>query len=495
MNFQTSESVGLRPKTGPNVKAILQSIKTSPYDENTRTIACNPAKMFKSLIQRANDSGSMDSSFEHKTLPRPALKQAKNSNYVNELRQVLKENKNVESASGKKSVTDEINVTPSKLPFTNRKNISGNHIIVPKSLICEKHSKTPLILERKMPNSSTPYRSKAGSTSFADMLAMTPPNSKFIDFELESPDSSSDTDLDRTLVKCFSLTKSSCRRLASFRKRDKNEMTSPQFKRRTTLSSSFAANGSVNETSPIQRQQRKNSKLRDSFRAIIKPREMHDERHTENDLTQTCTNLAQFIERFDDTESELLSEHNIDLHNNESGFNVDLERTINEADGKVEFSFICEPSSSDIEDDLNVPYPNVMKCDIVRDMPSIESIAPSIESSHSSILLTNILNSSPFRRSISDPSLVRLANESHRSSADYDTVSVDLQLRKQNAVSLSSFPTIFGLSFHSTMSRFNGITYSNFLPSYCYDHDIMRMNTMHFLFSITGYLPFHSWNE
>lgn len=462
MSCQASEAVGARPKTGPNVKAILQSSKTSANDEHTRAIACNPAKMFKSLIARANDSGSMDSSFEHKMLPRPARQPTKNVNLVNELRQVLKENENVvsriDALTSKKNVIDETNVTPSKLPFANRKNI--DHIMVPKSLVCDKHSKTPLIQERKMPNSSTPYRSKPEPKPLSDVPPMTPPSCiRFIDSEPESPDSLSDheIDSDRALVKCFSLTRSSCRRLTSFRKRDKNQLVSlpnsPQLKRATTLSSSFSTSRSSSQSPneslhAEQNVKMKNFKLRDLFRITTnKPQERASE---QNDLTLTCNSLAQFIDQFDDAaldRMQVLSERNIDLHNNQSFFD-DLELTINGADGQIEFSFICEPSTSDIEDDINAQQPTVVKCDIVQEMPSIEVIAPSIDSNHSSIILSKILNSSPFRRSISDPSLIRLTNEQtsneqcrapRRISTNCDTMTVDLNLPTQDTVSFFSF--------------------------------------------------------
>lgn len=458
MNFQASESVGRRPKTGPNVKSILQSIKTSANDENTRAIACNPAKMFKSLIQRANDSGSMDSSFEHKMLPRSTVPIAKSASFVNELRQVLKENKNIEPCSdavaNKKNVINETNITPSKLPFANRKNIDGNRIMVPKSMVCDKHNRTPKILERKMPSSSTPYRSKPEPKPLLDIPPMTPPNcNRFIDSDSEEANT---PDLDRTLVKCFSFTRNSCRRLASFGKRDKSEISpvepsSPQFKRRTPLSSSFSVNRSslvsMNETSPLKRRHVVKMKSAKS------PETICERRHTECDLTQTCNQLAQFIDQFDETEldrMQLLSEHNIDMHNN-------LDGTISGADGKIEFSFICEPSTSDIEEDMNVESANVMKYAIVENIPSIEVIAPQFESNHSSILLTKILNSSPFRRSISDPSLVRLANpynsnEQHRItpkriSTDFDTASVELNLPTDIKVSRFILPAAYFFPF------------------------------------------------
>lgn len=483
MNRHASESVGARPKTGPNVKAILQSLKTSANDENSRAIACNPAKMFKSLIARANDSGSMDASFEHKMLPRPSRTPTKAASYVHELRQVLKENGNVatrlDALASKKNVIDETNVTPSKLPFANRKNIE--HIVVPVSAVCAKHSTAPLLQERKMPSSSTPYRSRPEPRPSPGVPPLTPLSCiRFIDSEPESPESKHAIDSDRTLVKCFSLTRSSCRRLASFRKRDKNRSTSrphsPQLRRATTLSSSFASSRSRSESpgeaSPTHGGRKiKNSKLLDLFRVGAKPQEMMAGDH--GDLTLTCNNLSQFIGQFDEAafdRMQVLSEHNVDLHNNQSLID-DLEQTINGADGQIEFSFVCEPSTSDIEDDLIIGQLTAVKCDIVEQMPSIEVIAPSIESNHSSIILSKILNSSPFRRSISDPSLVRLADPHtsseqrrtpRRISTGHDTMSVDLHSPTRNAVSLFYGRRIS--SFRIGCVVYNGNKSHDFLP-------------------------------
>lgn len=474
MRYQMDGAIDPRPKRGPDVKIIIQSLRMESKDDPkmgvSRANACNPAKMFKSIIQRANDSGSMDTSLEYKPL---ASIEQKNTHslqrkvpYVDELREVLKRTENIQSnCDGQK--TDGIR-TPSKLPFANRKNLPPsqvepklesklepkmepkmepkNHHIISVPKICEQHTIESVKLKKKMPISSTPYRGKVNTETNnnckGEINYMTPaPDVRLIDTDTNRID----VETNKTLVKCFSLTRASCRRMASFRKNLRKQgsnseifvETSPKFERRTLFTSSLNAKpnrSSVvlpDETSPLRRQKNikiKNSKILNFFR----PSKVHEEESLyakhESNLSQTCNNLTKLLSKSDQIYDELgcvplLTKDNLDYH---TGYDDDLNDS-NETIGwgdKFEFSFICEPSTSDIEeedddDDFSKylpPIENDTKFpNIPENIPFVRISPPSTETDASLRLKNgqsnkNNINSSPFRRSVSDPALIRLAS-------------------------------------------------------------------------------------
>lgn len=459
---------------GPDVKIIIQSLKLKPVMEHNgdvaRAIACNPTKMFKSSIQHANDSGSMDTSLEYKPF---AVQENKSQTLnrrklpcVDELREILKENKHLKS--NKTEQKCDTNETPSKLPFMNRKNLPavsaesnsfhGKRVVeTPPTTICEKYIDLLPIMDKKMPASSTPFRplkqgDEMNNNCSNELNLMTPSaDVQFIDADIDLPYGG---DFNKTLVKCFSLTRASCRRMASFRKSARKQdckseiltPSSPKFERRTLFTSSFNANTnrssiiSTTETSPLHRQKNiklKNSKLFSFFRsskvnvrdADVDNADQSTMRH-ESDLAQTCNNLSRLLEKSNEKFDELgctplLTADNIVLHSNTYESNSDdCDKTIS-WDDKFEFSFLCEPSSSDIDDEQEqeqeqdengLPYFPSTNCrKRLPFVPFVKVSPPSIELSDGDQLRSNRhsngcnINSSPFRRSASDPALIRLA--------------------------------------------------------------------------------------
>lgn len=452
MQYQLNGTLDSRPKRGPDVKFIIQSLKTHPGSEQgtnvSRPIACNPAKMFKSVIQHANDSGSMDTSLEYKplskieTIVEPSHR--RKMPFVNELREILKENKNLRISNfDEKTAGIE---TPSKFPFANRKNLPNedhkkakNHVkSVPK--MCERFIDT-IKMNKKMPTSSTPYRGmkcdESNNNCEEEINLMTPAaGGRFIDSDVDKIDG----DFNRTLVKCFSLTRASCRRMASLRKNMRKPdsqpdilgPSSPKFERRSLFTASFNGTSnrssivSTNEVSPLRRQKNikvKSSKILNFFRSSKSSTDDPSLRH-ESDLTQTCNNLTQLLVKSDEHFDELgcvplLTRGNVDLYSDHADDLNDSDSTIG-GDNKFEFSYICEPSTSDIdeEDELEF-YPTTKSDNRFTNVPFLRVSPPSIEQCGIQCVRkvnTGNNNSSPFRRSVSDPALIRLAtiyNESN----------------------------------------------------------------------------------
>lgn len=450
MNYKMNGTLDPRPKRGPDVKIIIQSLKMDAISEQTtngsRVVACNPAKMFKSVIQHANDSGSMDTSLEYKPLSITGKKSEFSTNqrkmvYVDELREILKENKNIQ-LNKNNTITK-----PSKLPFTNRKNLPETPAeslkTKPKSVpkICEKFIDS-IKLSKKMPASSTPYRPKQDNETNnnykSEINLMTPSaDVHFTDSDIEITDG----DFNRTLVKCYSMTRASCRRMSSFRKsfrkpdckQDSNFVsTSPKFERRSLFTSSF--NGttnrssivSTNEISPLRRQRNikvKNSKLLNFFRSSKVNAQDSEPKHQTN-LTQTCNHLSELLAKSDQNFDELgcvpiLTKDNLDYYTGTDEDPEDCEKTIDWGD-KFEFSYICEPSTSDIgeEDELDLlPMNEIeMKSSIIP-LKRIKTPPCKQHYSKEKTLDCN-MNSSPFRRSVSDPALIRLATIYNKSTFD-----------------------------------------------------------------------------
>lgn len=424
------------PKRCPDVKIIIQSLKMEPVVNEimcgSRIITCNTAKMFKSMIQHANDSGSMDTSLEYKPLstkrsdPVPCRK----VKYVEELREILKDNSNIQFNKAK------TNRTSSKLPFGNRTNLLETPIdskkkpknspkIVP--MICEKFIDT-VKLSKNLPDSSTPYRPKQCNETINNN---TESDTNFMS-SVQSIDSDTNNDFDKTLVKCYSMTRESCRRISSFKKSflkpDCNSnnfvSTSSKFERRSLFTSSLNGTDhrssivSTDETSPLQRQRNiksKNSKILNFFRSSKVDSSNFELRHRTN-LAETCSNLSQMLtksDHFDELGCEpLLTKNNIDYYARNK-FEMDDCNEIIDWDNNFEFSFTCEPSTSDIREENEFEFLPIIE---IQSKPSVVSFlnTPSIvicdaHQSEKKEQTNYNINSSPFRRSVSDPALIRLA--------------------------------------------------------------------------------------
>lgn len=445
-----------KPKRGPDVKIIIQSLEMHPVPEQNTVVprinACNPAKMFKSVIQHANDSGSLDTSLEYKSLTivhkKNALLHIRKIPYDDELRAILKENKIVHSNSVMRKV-DETDSPVSKLPFANKKNLPQTRVnlkIKPKNdrnmpTMCEKWFDT-LKFSKNMPASSTPYRPKQNSDTNINNnckreidLMTSSADVRFIDSDNEGTDG----DFNKTLIKCYSLTRASCHRMSSFRKPFRKQdcksdiqiSNSPKLERRSLFSSSFnvAVNRSsiisTTEISPLRRQRNikiKNSKLLNFFRPS-KINTLNCETQHENDLTKTCSNLTELLVKSDENSEELgcmplLTRDNIDFHTEKDEDMDDCDKTI-DCCNKLEFSYICEPSTSDIDEEDELEYfPTAnTKSSIV---PYFNITPPSISSCEIYEVKKNNMyniNSSHIRRSISDPALIKLVTVYSRSNS------------------------------------------------------------------------------
>lgn len=428
------------------IKIIIQSLTMQPSTVGTTKMP------FEALIQRANDSGSFDTSLEFKSLPPnrqhrkashsavTSAKQFQNNTihgfgYMDELRQRL--NKNVESGAN-----DSLS---RKIPFFDKKNVIGT---TPKST-CQNVVDSTNVTAKRLPACSTPFRPKRPT----QLNLQTPPaDARFIDSENESVDDiesadelmnvsttaveSADEDeaQNHTLIKCFSLTPDSCRRLSTHYISNRSVTsapTSPKYERRGHfLLSSFRKNRSSIvsplEESPLRRQKNfkiKNSKFFNFFRSTsVATKSTTDS----SNLSETCTQLRQLLANAEESDNTELGCAPLRCQKN----CADLHRTEKIIDWgeNFEFSFICEPSHSnqeiynddddygsegDGDDDQKSIY---VSCESVGTEPMLRSIpmvkvTPAATASLKSNAPTHHIRSttqnllSPFRRSVSDPTL------------------------------------------------------------------------------------------
>lgn len=412
------------------IKIIIQSLAVQPSTAGTTKMP------FEALIQRANDSASFDTSLEFKSLPpnrqakatksrTAAAKQFHNNTihgfgYMDELRERL--NRNV--------AADAIDLPSKKIPFFDKKNVIET---TPKGT-GQKLANSANVTGKRLPTCSTPFRPKRPS----QLNLQTPPaDARFIDSENESIDDvvegdaalmdvsttaveSADEDdaQNHTLIKCFSLTPDSCRRLASNRSVI-SAPNSPKCERRSHFLSSFRKNRSSIvsplEESPLRRQRNvkiKNSKFFNFFRST--PVATKSSSTDSANLSETCTRLRQLLanaEDLDDTElgcAPLLVQENVDRHS--------AEKTIDWGEN-FEFSFICEPSHSDvemedgdgIEDDqksIYVSCESVSTEQMLQSIPMVKVTPATASAASTHLIRPSAPNSlSPFRRSVSDPTL------------------------------------------------------------------------------------------
>lgn len=452
------ESLSMPSSNQPMAMPIIQTIES---------------KLFESLIKRANDSGSFDTSLEYKSLP---VKQHQHSHLAENKnnKKIIRDNENnifsylAELQKRQTLATDfkkrkqfngndnntmiqtksEINnITPSKVPFINKKNVPKNyqtpvrdenenfHITsTPKSAIsaCQKLKKS-LNIYKKLPTSSTPFCLErpiiASPPTVSSLNLLAPPtDARFINYENESmvglqDNYASDADDEphnKTLVKCFSLTQSSCRHFATTIKLLKSENNrpvasapnSPKFERHSTTLLSFNTKKNRSsivspiEESPLRRQN--NVKLKSStfFNFFRSPKlDVANDAPQESNLTQTCNKLSELLaksEEFDDELccSPLLIKENIEHH--ESDLSVWKDNNFYDSE-QFEFSFICEPSTSDIETEDKDYLTEFQLDENLHSKQINESILPKSPAGGSNVI-TAI--TSPFRRSNSDPEML-----------------------------------------------------------------------------------------
>lgn len=413
------------PKRGPDVKLIIQSFKMEPVTNEvmcgSRIITCSTAKMFKSTIKHANDSGSMDTSLEYKPLStkRNDSVSCRKVTYVEELREILNDNSDINLNRAN------ANRTPPKLPFANRTNLQETPTVLkmkpknnPVPTICEKFIDT-IKLNRNLPLSSTPYRPKQCKET---INYNTKSNTNLIS-SVQSIDSDTDDDFNKTLVKCYSMTRASCCRISSFKKSflkpdcNSNSFvpTSSNFERRSQFTSSL--NGtehrssivSTNETSPLQRQRNiklKNPKMLNFFRSSKANSDNSELTHRTN-LAGTCSNLSQMLAKCDHFDAlgcePLLTKENINYFTRNENELSDCSEPI-DWDNNFEFSFTCEPSTSDIGEENEFEF-----LPIIETQHKSSIVICAADKSKKTKQSNYNINSSPFRRSVSDPALITLA--------------------------------------------------------------------------------------
>lgn len=425
-NIQSQRQPSRSAHPSVSIKIIIQSLTVQSNASGSTKIP------FEALIQGANDSASFDTSLEFKSLPLSRQDRAPTSvatnatsfhktvhgfEYMEELRQRL--NKNI--GTNAKDL-------PSKTPLVDKKNLID---AMPKTT-CQKFKNTTNVTAKRLPKCSTPFRLKRPS----QLDLQTPPaDARFIDSENESVDgenalmdvstttveSADDDDAqNQTLVKCFSLTPDSCRQLSTRIAGSRTTTSvpnSPKHKRGGNSMSSFRVNRSSIvsplEESPLRRQ--RNVKIKNSsFFNLFRSTPVVSKSSTENpNLSETCTKLRQLLanaEDSDDTElgcAPLLARENVNQ--------LSREKTMDWSEN-LEFSFICEPSHSDadIDDDddkddqksIYVSRESVNTDPHVRSIPivKVKPVATKYQQNHH--IRTTTQNSlSPFRRSMSDPTL------------------------------------------------------------------------------------------
>lgn len=459
---QWQPSHSIHPPGG--IKIIIQSLTMQPTTAGTTKMP------FETLIQRANDSGSFDTSLEFKSLPSNRQRKSSKSlatgenhfhnntihgfGYMDELRRRL--SKNVGS--------DALDLASKKIPFVDKKNVIDT---MPKSMCKKLMNSTSVMGGKRLPTCSTPFRPKRPT----QLNLQTPPaDARFIDSENESVDGidgddalmnvsttaveSADEDetQNNTLIKCFSLTPDAGRRLCT-RITSNRSVTSapssPKYERRTNFLSSFRKNRSSIvsplEESPLRRQ--KNVKIKNSnFFNFFRSTPIASKTLTESsNLSETCTRLRQLLanaEEFDDTElgcAPLLVQDNVDRHS--------AEQTI-DWDENFDFSFICEPSHSDLEiedgddDDQKSIY---VSCESVtaeqmpRQVPIVKVTPAAAASSESAdhIRPASQYILSPFRRSVSDPTLRGLLFTTVDDSSNTDPNPVNATQMQMHAIRVS----------------------------------------------------------
>lgn len=424
-SFQSQRQPSRSAHPSGSIKIIIQSLTVQSNASGSTKIP------FEALIQGANDSASFDTSLEFKSLPPSQQDRAKAAanaapfnktvhgfEYIDELRQRLNQ----------KIGTDANDLPSKRTPLCDKKNVID---AMPKST-CQKLENTTNVTAKRLPKCSTPFRLKRPS----QLDLQTPPaDARFIDSENESVDgenalmdvsttaveSADDDDAqNQTLVKCFSLTPVACHQLSTrigFNRTTTSVPNSPKHKRGGHIMSSFRVNRSSIvsplEESPLRRQ--RNVKIKNSsFFNLFRSTPVASKSSTENpNLSETCTQLRQLLanaEDSDDTElgcAPLLARENANQLNREKT----MDRSEN-----LEFSFICEPSHSDVDIDdddddgqksiylsresVNTGQQQVRSNPIVKVKPGTATYQ---KSHHIRTAPPNSL--SPFRRSMSDPML------------------------------------------------------------------------------------------
>lgn len=370
-----------------------------------------PSNLFQSLIQRANDSGSFDTSLEFKSLPAKEKRQrhkqvaptSPHQNitiaYMSELRERIDQRKKTPRRNENEAMHEKVHSkeskpeTPKKIPF-----------------LCKKNVQTPT-KKSSMPSSSTPMRS-TGTMQHLNLLTP-PPDVGFIDGDSRHNISTAavdgdteDTDQNCRLKKFFSLTPKVCRHLGESFKSERSPTSipsSPVFERKSTFFSSFRKNRSSvvspNEESPLKRQKNVKVKRSKMFQFFRSPNASSTTSSNQSDLAQTCSMLNELLSHSAEDET-LIGEPEQSSSALSEGLATD------DDDPNEEFSFICEPSHSDHSSTNSTSAYESCHSDEPNE---IKSRTPTPDTTRRPI--DKRRQSTPFRRSISNPMLTISSTE------------------------------------------------------------------------------------
>lgn len=273
------------------------------------------------------------------------------------------------------------------------------------------------MFEKRLPACSTPKFIKTANEnqkSGAFNLQTPPADARFIDSDCESMDELRDNFQDdgktNSLVKCFSLTRSSCRSLtttiANLARSPASAPSSPSPMRNYLAWASLNMKKKPLDASPLKRQ--KNIKLPKNVdkKSYLLSKRLGSQSHSQESLLNISSdNLGCH---------PLLTKENIDQQEQQ---NWDPDQTLSWGDN-FEFSFICEPSTSDNEDDIESRSNAEFSIPAVQITPPQPITQPSklAQNNDDEFLVQNrnrhrlqdqtIIALSPFRRSISDPSFL-----------------------------------------------------------------------------------------
>lgn len=302
------------------------------------------------------------------------------------------------------------------------------------------------MFEKKLPVCSTPKIRKSSTESGGLNLLTPPADARYIDSENESQDeeqkgskegvqqsryiadissnitkdAKNDTaqtmsnekkeNPEQTLVKCFSLTRSSCRSLTAtirnirLSRTPSSAPSSPKSNRHSLLSIT------ADTPSPLRRQKNVKKTKNFNLKSLLNIKEQTPGDNESNSLSNESNDN-------DDLGcTPLLTKENIErsLSSDQDLAEDDPDRTLNWGD-KFEFSFICEPSNSDTEseDELDHTFARKAESFVIPEVKvttpkvnygEIDGIGPELRWKQSRDDSTSGM--SPFRRSISDPSFL-----------------------------------------------------------------------------------------
>lgn len=396
------------------------------------------SKLFQALIQKANDSGSFDTSLEVKSLPTKEPKQQNRKkynatshnitiSYMEELRDRIHNKKIILNRTKENNVIEKRDMakTSRKIPFICKKNIQREDTL-------KKYNRKQLQQSQQQLMCSTPVRNPSnGNSTLNNLNLLTPPaDVRFIDSENRTStenihnisnvavDGEIDDNLQNIkLFKCFSLTPTACReRNVAFQniRSITSAPNSPIFEKKSTIFSSFRKKRSSivssNEESPLRRQKNVKYKNLNFFKNFLSPTKTSPTNGfpRPEGLANTCSMLNDLIDNGSETDVNINKNNLPELSEEQIHFLPFIEQD------NEEFSFTCEPSHSD-NDESSDMYQSNSSCssstsayESCRSDETIE-ISPSVlmrPRTNSTCTINTKAITAPMRRSISNPNII-----------------------------------------------------------------------------------------